>query len=447
MECGLGSPEQIAACIHIAQRWFQVLVDIAGLSSLALITLLIWLFQRLRKDLTKWEDEAAREKEMRNYAENSATEARHRADLADSVANRAQKEKNELEAVLHTSSEELRKQLGETQGRLSEASARIESALEATAGGTGKFWSRPVYDRFNDYERQIASSIPILLFGNQKGGVGKSTLVTNLAAAFANKGERVLTVDLDYQGSHSSLAQLQMGAGDEEPESLIDFLFQDELDSNWPMLAIRRITGSLHYIPAFYNFELLERRLEYRWALGVTKDDVRYRLSRALLSETIQSVEQGYDRILIDAPPRFTLGFINGLCTSTHLYVPTVVDLMSTSAVSAFARQFSELKPIINPHIRWSGIIGTITFVNPRDPLKLTKAADDAATAAERAAQNRLHTQEPLFIRKPVIKRDADLARATELGIAYLNDSTVRPMFDALALEIEAKAPSRKTRR
>ena len=200
----------------------------------------------------------------------------------------------------------------------------------------------------------------------------------------------------------------------------------------------------LDYIPAFYNFELVERRVEYQWALGVTQDDVRYRLARGLLSDAIQLK---YDRIIVDSPPRFTLGFINGFCASTHLYVPTVVDLLSTSAVSAFARQFSELKPIVNPHIQWAGIIGTMTYINTRDPLTLASTASEAADAAEVAAQNRLNTKAPLFIRVPVIKRDVSLARATEKGIAYFHDSSVRPMFDALARVIEINAPSRRMQR
>jgi cellulose biosynthesis protein BcsQ len=156
-------------------------------------------------------------------------------------------------------------------------------------------------------------------------------------------------------------------------------------------------------------------------------------------------VQDHYDRVLIDAPPRFTLGFINGYCASTHLYVPTVVDSLSTAAVDAFARQFSELKRT-NARIAWAGIIGTMTFRNPRNPLQLPQNAEKFAEDAERAAQNRLRTREELFIRNPVITRDADLAQATDKGIAYLNDSSVRPMFDALASVIEAKAPSRKTK-
>jgi cellulose biosynthesis protein BcsQ len=250
-------------------------------------------------------------------------------------------------------------------------------------------------------------------------------------------------VDIDYQGSHSSLVQLQLREGAKVPESLIDYLFEDTLDPNWFKLAVRPVKDTICYIPAFYSFELIERKFEYRWALGCTPDDVRYRLARALLSPALQT---NFDRILIDAPPRFTLGFVNGFCAATHLYIPTVVDQLSATAVASFARQFRELKAALNPRIQWAGIIGTLTFRNPQNPLSLTQRGESVADAAERAAQGLLDTKEPLFIRKPVIVRDAGLATATEEGIAYLNDSDVRTMFDELATEIEKKAPRKNAK-
>ena len=100
-------------------------------------------------------------------------------------------------------------------------SRRLDDALKMIDGGTEKFWSQPIRGfRFEQYTDWLRDSIPILLFGNQKGGVGKSTLVTNFAAAFAARGERVLTVDIDYQGSHSSLVQLQLREGAKVPKSI-----------------------------------------------------------------------------------------------------------------------------------------------------------------------------------------------------------------------------------
>lgn len=444
MDCGFSSPEAIAVCIHAASRWIDLARDLIGVGSLALVTLLVWMLKRLRNDVSRWEDDLKKEKDRRNAAENAAARADHVARLAEANAARDKAALEDCKATLSSSNNELIKELGTAKERYREIKHRIDSAISIANEGTAQFWSRPVGVRVTDYERLIATSIPILIFGNQKGGVGKSTTAANLAAAFAFKGERILMIDLDYQGSQSILGQLQLGERHKEPESLVDFLFQEELDANWQKLAIRKITENLFDIPAFYSFEKIERKLEYEWALGLTGDDVRYRLARALLSKQIQ---EDYDRIIIDAPPRLTLGFINGFCAATHLYVPTIADRLSTYAVSNFAYIFSQLKPNINTWIQLSGIIGTMTFVSSRDQLSLPKNVEDAAGIAERAAQRELRTQESLFIRKPVIKRDADLARATEGGIAYINDSAVRPMFDTLAAVIESKAPSRKTKR
>jgi cellulose biosynthesis protein BcsQ len=443
MSCGLDSPEQISACIYLAKQWFQVMVDIAGLGTFALIAILIWLFRRLRLDLVKWEREAEREKELRKYADSAAQQAEHRAKLAEQSTNQHKKLLVECQDVIRTGNEDLQQTVISLQAALSSSEERQDRALSFTSGGDAAFWSRPVETRFPEYDKAIASSIPIMIFGNQKGGVGKSTVVTNLAAAFAARHERVLTVDMDYQGSHTILARRQLKQNNIEPESLVDYLFQDSLPEDWMQRCIRKIATNLHYVPAFYSFEQIERRLEYRWALGLTTDDVRYRLARSLLSK---SAQEKYDRIIIDAPPRFTLGFVNGFCAATHLYIPTVVDGLSTYAVNAFARQFAELRAVVNPHIRLGGIVGCMTFVNTNETLALPGNATPAAEAAELAVQARVGTREPLFIKKPVITRDAVLARETEKGIAYLNDSNVRERFDALADEIALKAPSSKNK-
>jgi chromosome partitioning protein len=394
--------------------------------------------------LRKWEQESERANELKSLAEDKTRQAEHLATLAQREAARDKEALEALRASSGAGEDVLRNELVEAQTELADKSRRLDEALSMVGGGTEKFWSQPIRGvRFEEYIDWLRDSIPVLLFGNQKGGVGKSTLVTNLAAAFAAKGERVLTVDIDYQGSHSSLVQLQLREGAKVPESLIDYLFEDTLDPNWFKLAVRPVKDTICYIPAFYSFELIERKFEYRWALGYTPDDVRYRLARALLSPKLQSK---FDRILVDAPPRFTLGFVNGFCSATHLYVPTVVDQLSATAVASFARQFRELKAALNPRIQWSGIIGTLTFRNPQNPLSLTQRGESVANAAERAAQGILDTREPLFIRKPVIVRDADLASATEEGIAYLNDSDVRTMFDELAVEIEKKAPRKNAK-
>lgn len=144
MQCGWDSPEQIAACIHIATRWFSVLVQIAGLGSFALIALLIWLFRRLRRDLQKWEQESERANELKSLAEDSARQAEHRVTLAEREAARDKQELDTLRATAAVGEDSLHKDLIEAQAGLSDKTRRLEDALSMVAGGTEKFWSQPV---------------------------------------------------------------------------------------------------------------------------------------------------------------------------------------------------------------------------------------------------------------------------------------------------------------
>src|SRR5258708_13845731 len=68
-------------------------------------------------------------------------------------------------------------------------------------------WRRkPVVKQPEHYDRALQESIPILLVANLKGGVGKTTIAANLATYFEQcKGEQLLAIDLDHQGSLSSM--------------------------------------------------------------------------------------------------------------------------------------------------------------------------------------------------------------------------------------------------
>src|SRR5262245_17024518 len=130
MECGWASPEQIASCIYAVQRWFQLAADLAGLGSVALITLLIWFLRQLRKDLQRWEAETAREKELRQYAEQASKQAEHRATLAESMAAKDKGALDDLKRTVDASEDDLRKQVVTAQAALTQARARIDAALE-----------------------------------------------------------------------------------------------------------------------------------------------------------------------------------------------------------------------------------------------------------------------------------------------------------------------------
>lgn len=160
-----------------------------------------------------------------------------------------------------------------------------------------------------------------------------------------------------------------------------------------------------------------------------------YRLARALLSD---HVRETYKLVIIDAPPRMTLGFINGLCASTHLFVPTLLDAPSGNAVGRFAQQFSHLAPVANPFLEFAGIIGTMTNTGPALP-KIDKEAADSAENGAREKLGEKYSHRALFIREAVMRRNPDLGRAAAGGMAYFQQPATQPMFRQLATAVRGR--------
>jgi cellulose biosynthesis protein BcsQ len=441
VDCGFKTNEEIAACVSVARDaleaarpWIELVLGVAGIGTLALVSILVWMLKRLKDDVE------GRQSDLANL-QGDLVEARTARDDALSRARSAEKMVDILTEQLKGATAPLNDSLAAANDRISSLSSQLKSGLDAASGDSAEFWSRAPGARADNYQAAIRDSKPILLFANQKGGVGKTTLSANLAAAFAERGERILVVDLDYQGSLTSLMLAQSNAQKGDFPSMVDLLIGDTLPEHWPQITIKQVSDKLHYISCWYSFEKLERNLEYRWVLQDTRDDIRFRLSRALLSLEIQS---NYDRVIIDAPPRMTTGFLNGFCSATHLFVPTVVDNVSAIAVGTFARQFRELRSVLNPQIEFAGIIGTMTtLTNATGPFVLPKPAHSAATNAERAVRKVLNSNANFFVREAVMGRTSKVSYSTEDGIAYLQGRETRPMFNALADQIANRAPLR----
>jgi cellulose biosynthesis protein BcsQ len=402
-------PHGLAYCITAAKPWLELIVGLTGIGTFALVAVLTWVIKRIRTDnetARKAYDEALRDKQRAEETLRDTNRElgaiKYQLDLCRSARSG---ETSEIERKLEAAQQE-NEQL----------QSRFALVRRMTEDGDAAFWSQePQRERrFTSYDERLQTSIPILLMAAQKGGVGKSTLSTNLAACFADSGERVLAVDIDYQGTSSAQmvrqADLRLGTN----QSRVDQLLQEQLPAHWQN-AVLHVTSNLHFLPAFYGLEALERREEYRWVIGDSQDDVRYRLARALLSDY---VKETYTLVIIDAPPRMTFGFINGLCASTHLFAPTVVDNASAAALGRFAQQFRRLVPKINPVLRFAGIIGTLTNAGPHLP----NVNREVAELAEAQTFNELEgsrVEWPLFIKEAVMQRSAPLAAATQSGIAY----------------------------
>lgn len=246
--------------------------------------------------------------------------------------------------------------------KFGECEAKIRRARVALASDKGVFLSIAPSKPAN-YKLMIERSKPIITFANLKGGVGKTTITANVAGMLALRGEKILLIDLDFQGSLSSMmlgseAQSARPSGNELSKA--SMLLSGLQDHRWLLGAARPspVHPGLFSIPAFYDLARTENRLLVEWLIGDGPADMPYVLANLLLHDDVQAE---YDRILIDAPPRMSAACIQALCASTHLVIPTVMDQLSAEAVSTFINEVEELKKggLIS-HIRYGGVVGSM---------------------------------------------------------------------------------------
>jgi cellulose biosynthesis protein BcsQ len=273
---------------------------------------------------------------------------------------------------------------------------------------------------------------PIILVANLKGGVGKTTLVANLAAYFSSVGKRVLLVDVDYQGSLSNML-LSADGSQQVPAGIKDVLASPgEAPPSRQAAAysfVNVLKGSA-IVPARYDFASFESRLMIEYLLGESEDDGRYRLL-GWLSEQMSAGQ--FDLALIDAPPRLTTGTINGFCASTHLLVPTVYDTLSAEAIGTFLHGAKHLKKRLNPGIDLLGIVGMLTQ-------QQTGLVAREQTAKQRAAEEVSRAWSPnhhFFDRH--IPRRAAISQAAGRDMAYLSDPEIKGFFDELGQELSKR--------
>ena len=270
-------------------------------------------------------------------------------------------------------------------------------------------------------------SAKVITIGNLKGGVGKTTLAVNLAAYFAKTtSSKVLLIDLDYQGSASNT--LRRAVRERETSSKVDALFEAdapfETFGNSVESIESRLPG-LYCIPSSHSFDDVENRVMVEWFASNGKQDVRYRLARFLCDPRLR---ERYPIVLIDTPPRLTTGMINALCASTHLLVPTKLDILSAEAVAPFLKSVEELSSELNPNLRLAGVVGTMT----RD-IRIDGPADDALSTL-RDTLTWFESSPPIF--DCILPTRKSISDAAGRDIAYLTDSSVRPFFDQIGSQL-----------
>lgn len=185
----------------------------------------------------------------------------------------------------------------------------------------------------------------IIAIANQKGGVGKTTTTINLAAALAEKGERVLVVDLDPQGNASTGLGV---AVEDRVFTTYDFLLED-VDLN--DLILQTKTKNLYIVPATVDLSSAD--------LDLLSNEKRSFLLHDALRQT-QMDKFEFDYIFIDCPPSLNLLTVNAMIGAHSVLVPLQSEFFALEGLSQLMLTIREVRQSGNKNLRIEGIVLTM---------------------------------------------------------------------------------------
>ncbi len=223
---------------------------------------------------------------------------------------------------------------------------------------------------------------------NQKGGVGKTTTVINLASSLSILGQKILIIDLDPQGN----ATTGLGKSNNDEDKNIYNLLIKKINLND---AIQQTTiKNLNIIGSHVNLSGLE--------VETANDSGRAFTLKKLLDENKENVLGKYDNIFIDCPPSLSLLTIMALVASDELLVPLQTEFFALEGITQLVKTIDRIKDNLNPELKVNGIL--LTMFDKRNKL---------STQVDKEARN--YFKEKVF--KTVIPRNVRLSEAPSHGL------------------------------
>ena len=183
----------------------------------------------------------------------------------------------------------------------------------------------------------------IFAFCNQKGGVGKTTSVVNISAALADKGYKVLVIDLDSQANATS------GLGEEKPSNHESTTYQLIVEnSDVTNLVKETAFEDLHIIPSSTDLSGAELEL-------ISRERREYALKSRLVG-----LRDRFDFILMDCPPSLGLLTINALTAADAIIIPLQCEYYALEGLSQLLATYQLVKQNLNPELEVGGVILTM---------------------------------------------------------------------------------------
>ena len=194
----------------------------------------------------------------------------------------------------------------------------------------------------------------VIALANQKGGVGKTTTVINLAAGLSMKGKRVLVIDLDPQGNATT------GLGLSNNISSGTTIY-NVLNGNKKISEVIQQTR-------FANLNLVTSNVDLSGLEVETAGDSRraFKLKDELRS-ILNDSGASYDYILIDCPPSLSLLTIMALVASDALVVPLQTEFFALEGLTQLMKTIDRIKSNLNPSLEIRGIL--LTMFDKRNKL------------------------------------------------------------------------------
>lgn len=201
----------------------------------------------------------------------------------------------------------------------------------------------------------MSERMKVISFILQKGGVGKSVSTYNIGVGLSEAGYKTLIIDLDSQGSLTISAGLEPLDYD---ETIVTVMEDPRTDMNKCILELRE------------NLDICTSRLELA---GTEMALVSRPMRETVLKRGIESLE-GYDYVLIDAPPQLGLLSINALACSDYVIIPSKTDYLSYRSVEFFLNTIDETIKLINPKLEILGLIATMFNSRANDDKEILEA-------------------------------------------------------------------------
>lgn len=189
----------------------------------------------------------------------------------------------------------------------------------------------------------------VIAFANQKGGVGKTTISFNFAISLANRGNKVLVIDMDSQGNLTKYCgisnpnELEYTVG----HAIEEVIKNDEIDlreGNFKVYANKRFQN-LNILPAnnyLYDLKPL--------MLGATARET-------ILDVIVSPIRRVMDYIIIDCAPSLDIDLINALVAADETIIVSTPDIFSYDGSEQLMKSIAKVKKRLNPDLKIAGVV------------------------------------------------------------------------------------------